>query len=152
MKPLWQGVLVGVFAYLLFMVTTAPAAKIVSFVQPQGIRFSAIEGSLWSGSAALVDVPPVQLTHVRWSFRPFSLFVGQIGYAVEGQLQGQKVEARIGSSFLGKPYISDVRGRLAAKDLPALLGQKQLQLSGELAFDIADVEWPGSGYPALEGT
>jgi len=152
MKPLWRGMLVGVVAYLLFMVATAPAAKILSFVQPQGIRFSGIEGSLWSGRAALVTVSPLQLTEARWSFRPFTLFVGKPGFAVEGQLQGQRIEAYVGSSFLGNPYVSDVRGRVAAKDLPGLLGLGQLQLAGELEFDIADVEWPESGYPALEGT
>ena len=152
MKPLWQGVLLGAVAYFLFIVTTAPAARIVSYVQPQGIHFSVIDGSLWSGSAALVNASPVQLTDVRWSFRPFALFVGQFEFAVEGQLQGRRIEAYIGSSFLGNPYVSDVRGRLAAKDLPGLLGQNQLQLGGELEFDIADVEWPESGYPALSGT
>jgi hypothetical protein len=117
MKPLWQGVLLGVVAYLFFVVATAPAVKILSFVQPEGIRFAGTAGSVWSVSAALVAVSPVQLTDVRWSFRPFSLFVGQLEFAVEGQLQGQRVEAHAGSSLLGKPYVSDVRGRVAANDL-----------------------------------
>ncbi len=152
MKSLWRGVLVGVPAYLLFLVTTAPAAKVLPFVQPQGIRYSGIEGSLWSGRAALVDVSPVQLTDTRWSFRPFALFAGQLEFAVEGQLQGQRVEAYAGSSFLGNPYVSDVRGRVAANDMLKLLGLDRLQLAGELEFDIAEVEWPESGYPALGGT
>jgi len=152
MKPLWQGVLLGVVAYLFFMVATAPAAKILSFVQPRDIRFAGTAGSVWSGSAALVAVSPVQLTDVRWSFRPFSLFAGQLEFAVEGQLQGRRVEAHAGSSLLGNPYVADVRGRIAANDLLSLLGLAQLQLAGMLEFDIADVKWPESGYPALAGT
>jgi len=152
MKPGWRSMVLGVVAYLLFMVTTAPAAKILSFVQPQGIGLSGIEGSLWSGRAALVTVSPLQLTDIRWSFRLFPLFVGQLEFAVEGQFQGKPVEAYVGSSFLGTPYVSDVRGQVAAEDLPGLLGLSLLQLSGELEFDIADVEWSESGYPALGGT
>ena len=152
MKPLWRSVLVGVVAYLLFLVTTAPAAKILPLVQPQGVHFSGIDGTLWSGSAALVAVSPVQLTETRWSFRPFSLFAGQFGFAVEGQLQGQRVEAYVGSSFLGTPLVSDVRGLVDANAVLNLLGLNQLQLAGKLNFDIANVEWPESGYPALGGT
>jgi general secretion pathway protein N len=152
MKPVWRGVLTGVVAYLLFLVMTAPAAKILSFVQPQGIRFAGVDGTLWSGSAALASVSPVQLTDARWSFRPFALFIGQLAFVIEGQLYGQSVEAYAGSSFLGNPYVSDVRGRVAASDLLNLLGLGQLQLAGMLEFDIADVEWPESGYPALDGT
>ena len=118
MKPLWRGTLLGLVAYLLFMVTSAPAAKILSYVQPQGIHLSGIEGSLWSGHAALVTVSPLQLTDARWSFRLFPLFIGQLEFSVAGQLQGQRVEAYVGSSFLGNPYVSDVRGRVAAKHLP----------------------------------
>lgn len=151
MKPVWRGVLTGIGAYLLFLLMTAPAAKILSFMQPQGIRFSGIEGSLWSGTAAMVSATPVQLADASWSLRPFALFIGQLEFAVEGQLQGQKIQAYAGRSLLGNAYVSDVRGRMAANELVRLLDLGQLQLAGMLEFDIADVEWPESGYPALAG-
>jgi len=152
MKPLWQGVLLGVAAYLFFMLATAPAAKVLPLVQPRGVSIAGINGSLWSGHAALVTAAPVQLTDVHWRFRPLALFVGQLGFTVTGDLQGQRVKANAGNGFPGDPQLSDVQGRIAASTLLNLLGLHQPQLGGMLEFDIADIDWPASGYPALEGT
>ncbi|MFQ5643205.1 MAG: type II secretion system protein N [Thiogranum sp.] len=152
MKPLWQGVLSGVVAYLFFMVVTAPAVKVLPLVQPEGVRATGVDGTLWSGRAARVAVPAVQLTDVRWRFRPLALFIGQVRFAIEGSLQGQRIEADAGSSFLGKPRASDVRGRMAASELLKLPGLQQVRLDGMLDFDISEVEWPDSGYPAVAGT
>lgn len=152
MKPRWRGVLIGVTAYLVFMISNAPAAKILPWVQPEGVRIAGVEGSLWSGQAAQVSVAPVQLESLRWEFRPFSLFLGQLGFALEAELLGRPVQADVGSSFLGTPRVSDVRGRIAAADLLRLLGvTQQVGLAGELDFDISQVVWPEAGYPAFEG-
>lgn len=153
MKPRWRGVLIGVLAYLIFMVSNAPAAKVLSWVQPEGVRIAGVDGSLWSGQAALVSVAPVQLESLRWEFRPFALFVGQLGFALEADLLGRPVQADVGSSFLGTPKVSDVRGHIAAADLLRMLGvTQQVGLAGELDFAIDRVEWPEAGaYPALQG-
>ena len=152
MKSYWRGLLIGVTAYLLFMVVGAPAAKVLSWVQPDGVHIAGVEGSLWSGQAALVSVAPVQLESLRWQFRPFALLVGQLGYALQADLQGNPVQADVGSSFLGTPRVSDVRGRIAAADLLRMLGVPQhVGLAGDLEFDISKVVWADSGYPALQG-
>jgi general secretion pathway protein N len=147
-------VLVGAVAYLLFLVMAAPAAKVLPLFQPrlQNIQLAGVEGSLWSGKAAQVDVSPLQLKDVRWSFRPFGLFVGRAVFNVRGQLQGQRIKAKVGSTLLGKPYLSDLRGRISANDLIYWLGLKPVQLDGQLDFHIDDVEWSESGLPAMAGT
>ena len=154
MKPWWRSVLVGTVAYLLFLLMAAPAAKVWPLFQSrlQNIQLAGIEGSLWSGKAAQLDVSPLQLKDVRWSFRPFSLFVGRAEFKIHGQLQAQEIKAKVGSTLLGKPYLSDLRGRIRANDLFYWLGLKQVQLDGPLSFHIDDVEWSESGLPAMAGT
>ena len=154
MNPMWRSVLVGTVAYLLFLVMAAPAAKVLPLFQSQlqSIQLAGIEGSLWSGEAAQVDVSPLQLKDVRWSFRPFSLFVGRAEFKIHSQLEAQKIRAKVGSTFLGRPYLSDLRGRIRANDLLYWLGLKHVQLDGPLDFHIDDVQWPESGLPAMAGT
>ncbi len=152
MRPLWQGLSLGVVAYLFFMLATAPAAKILSLVQPEGLRATAVAGSLWSGQAAQLALPPLQLNDVHWQIRPLLLFAGRLSFVVRGQLQGQRIKAHAGVSLLGNPQLSDVRGRVTAQDLMNLLGLRQVQPGGMLSFVIAEVAWPEAGYPALEGT
>jgi len=154
MKAWWRSVLAGAVAYLLFLLVAAPAAKVWPLFQSQlqNIRLADIEGSLWSGKAAQLDVPPLQLKDVRWRFRPFGLFVGRAVFNVRGQLQAQRIRAKVGATFLGRPYLSDLRGRISANDLFYWLGLKQVQLGGQLDFHIDDVEWSESGLPAMAGT
>jgi len=153
MKPWWRSVLVGAVAYLLFLLMAAPAAKVLPLFQSQlqNIQLAGIEGSLWSGKAAQLDVSPLQLKDVRWSFRPFGLFVGRAVFKIHGQLQAQRIKAKVGSTLLGRPYLSDLRGRISANDLFYWLGLKQVQLDGQLDFHIEDVEWSESGLPAMTG-
>ena len=56
----------GIAAYVLFLVVTAPAAKVIPYFesQLQGARLAGLSGTLWSGRALQVSVPPVQLTQV----------------------------------------------------------------------------------------
>jgi general secretion pathway protein N len=154
MKPLWRGVLAGVAAYLLFILVTAPAAKFLPYLQARlhGVQLSGVDGSLWSGRALLVQAPPVQLNDVSWSLRPLALLTGQFEFAVEGELRGNRVQARAGSSLLGRPFLTDVKGRVTAADLLHWLGQRQVKLAGDLDFDIEEVAFAESGVPALAGT
>jgi len=154
MKPWWRSVLLGTVAYLLFLLMAAPAVKVLPLFQSrlQNIQLAGVEGSLWSGKAAQLDVSPLQLKDVHWSFRPFSLFVGRAEFKVRGQLQAQRIKAKVGSTLLGRPYLSDLRGRVSANDLFYWLGLKQVQLGGQLHFHIDEVEWPESGLPAMAGT
>ena len=154
MNPWWRSALVGALAYLLFVVMTAPAAKVLPLFQSQlqHIRLAGLEGSLWSGKAAQLDVSPLQFKDVNWRFRPFGLFSGRAVFNVDGQLQAQRIKAKAGGTLLGRPYLSDVKGRISANDLFYWLGLKQVQLGGQLDFDIDDVEWAESGLPAMAGT
>ena len=154
MNPWWRSVLLGAVAYLLFLVMTAPAAKVLPLFQSQlqHVQVAGIEGSLWSGKAAQVDVSALRLQDVKWRLRPFALFVGRAVFKINGHLQAQRIRAKAGSTFLGTPYLSDVKGSIAANELLRLLGIHQLQLGGQLDFDIDDVEWVESGLPAMTGS
>jgi general secretion pathway protein N len=156
MKPAWRGVLTGVVAYLLFLVVSAPAAKVLPWLQPRmpDVQFSVVDGSLWSGRALTVQAAPVQLNDVSWSLRPLALLTGRLEFAVDAELRGREVEGRAGRALFGQPYLAAVQGRVAASDLLRWSGQRQqVKLAGDLAFDLERVVWAAqAGVPAIAGT
>jgi general secretion pathway protein N len=155
MKNIWRWLLPGAVVYLVFLVVAAPADKLLPLVQPQlqGVRLSGVEGRLWSGQAMQVSVASVQLSDVRWSFRPLALLLGRAEFSVSGQLQGQAVQGRAGSTVLGRVYLSDVQGRLAASDLLLYWQQlKQVSADGYLDFSLDEVRLSETGVPAVAGT
>ncbi|MGD2073921.1 MAG: type II secretion system protein N [Gammaproteobacteria bacterium] len=149
---LWHGVALGVGAYLLFMIVTAPAARVLPWVQPEGVQLAGLEGSLWSGSAALVTATPVQLQDLHWQLQPFALLLGRAEARLEARLEGRPVSARVGEGLFGSPYMADVNATVAASDLLRWLRLNQVAADGNLTLELSEVQWPAGTVPALTGT
>jgi hypothetical protein len=151
---LWQGVLTGVAAYVLFLLATAPAAKLVPLVQPRlgGVQLAGVDGSLWSGSAALATADPVQLQDLQWRFRPLALLLGRAEVALDANWQGRPAAALAGKALFGGTYLADVSATVPAPDVLRWLKVKQVSVEGNLALDLARLEWAqGGGLPAVTG-
>lgn len=151
---LWQGALTGVAAYLFFLLITAPAAKVVPLLQPrlEGVQLAGVDGSLWSGSAALVSVRPLQLQDLRWRFRPLALLLGRAEVALQASWQGRPVAALAGKPLFGGPYLADVSATVAASDALGLVRAKQVTVDGNLALELQRVQWTaGVAVPAVTG-
>jgi general secretion pathway protein N len=155
MTSVWRYVTTAVAAYVLFLVLTAPAAKLLPMFQSQlpAVQLSGVTGTLWSGQAAQLIVQSVPLTGVSWELRPVALFFGAMEYQVEGQLNGQPLALRLGRSLFSGAYVSDISARIAASDLLYWSGLKQVGVNGQLQFNIEEVEGiGGDGLPAVGGT
>ena len=153
MKP-WQAVLTGVAAYVVFLLATAPAAKLLPLVQPRlgGVQLAGVDGTLWSGSAALVTANPVQLQDVQWRLRPLLLLLGRAEVALEASWQGRPAAALAGKALFGGSYLADVSATLPAPDVLRWLEVRQVSVEGNLALDLARLEWPADGaLPAITG-
>lgn len=153
MTSYWRLTLVGLAAYVLFLVMTAPAAKLLPVLQPQmpQVQFSGISGSLWSGRAQLVRSGRVSLDDVRWRFRPLALFTAALEVGLEAQFIGQALRADAGVGAFSGPYVSDLSGSLPASEVLALAGVSVAQLQGQVTFDIDRVTGLGAGLPAVAG-
>ena len=153
MKP-WQAVLTGVAAYVVFLLATAPAAKLLPLVQPRlgGVQLAGVDGTLWSGSAAVAAANPVQLQDVQWRLRPLALLLGRAEVALEASWQGRPAAALAGKALFGGSYLADVSATLPAPDVLRWLEVRQVSVEGNLALDLARLEWPADGaLPAITG-
>ncbi len=144
---------IGIVAYVLFLLITAPAAKIIPYFesQLQGVRLAGISGTLWSGRALQVSVPPVQLMHVGWQFKPLALLLGSVAFQLDGQLSGHTFSARAGRDLFSGPFLTDVTGSVPAVDLMYWAGLSAVELDGQLDFDIDDIEFSSGSVPAVAG-
>lgn len=143
----------GIAAYCLFLLLTAPAAKLIPYFQSQlqPASLAGISGSLWSGKALQASVPPLQLNDVHWRFRPLSLLLGAVEFGIDGQLEGRPVSAVVGHSLFSGSYLADVEGSAAAMDLLYWAGLGGVELTGQLEFALDDVEFSGAAVPAVAG-
>ncbi len=154
MTQRWLLVLVGIATFMLFLLVSAPAAKVLPWLEPQlpQIHGAGISGSIWSGGAQQLSVGSVPLTDVRWHLRPLALFKGALEVAMDARLNDQPVRANLGRGVFSGAYLSDVTGRMAAADLLFMTGLNLAELGGEMDFDIQRVVGLGQGFPAVAGT
>lgn len=155
MNHVWRFALLGAAVYLLFLALTAPAAKLLPWLQPQlpGLQMSGVAGSLWSGRAQRLQAGGVQLDEVHWHWRPLALFTGALEFGVEAGLNGQPLAAHAGSRLFSGPYLAAVTGSIPAADLLSLAGMRLAEPVGQVTFDIDKVTGLGSSnsFPAVAG-
>jgi general secretion pathway protein N len=153
MKSWWRLAVAGLAAFVLFVVLSAPAAKLLPYFQPQlpGVQFSGVTGSLWSGRAVRVGAGAVQLSKVHWSLRPLALFKGALEFSIDADQGGHPLTGRAGIGVLSGIYVADVVGQLAASDLLYWSGMTGIGLDGQLDFAIDTIEEIGAGLPAVAG-
>lgn len=155
MKAVWRLLPAGIAAYVLFLVLSAPAAKLLPYLQPHlsGVRLAGVSGTLWSGRAAQLTIGSVPLTGVNWGLRPLALLTGAVEYRVKAQLNGQPLTAHVGRGLFAGAYVSDVSVRVAASDLLFWSGLHQVGVDGDLLVHLDEVEnIDAGGLPAVAGT
>jgi general secretion pathway protein N len=154
MKSWWRLLVAGLAAYAVFLVLSAPAAKLLPYLQARlpGVQFAAPSGTLWSGQAVRVGAGAVQLDRLRWRLRPLALFKGALEFSLDAELGGRPLTGRAGMGVFSGAYLSDVVGQVVASDLLYWTGMTQVKLDGQLDFAIDAIKGIGSGLPAVAGT
>lgn len=91
MKGLSKGLALGLAAFLVFLLVTAPARLVVPFL-PATLRVVDLEGTVWSASARGVRIHQLDLGQVEWRLHPLPLAWATLSarVSVNGrQLQGE---------------------------------------------------------------
>lgn len=106
---------------VLLTLPASVAYKIGSNRLPAGVQFKGIEGSIWSGRAAQLEIKGVSLGQLSWQIDKTSPLVAQVA------LEGPEVRAT-GSIALRERGIYEARNLVV--DAPARLLEKALGLPG----------------------
>lgn len=74
MKRPWSLVALGVLAYLAFAIVTLPASVVIPRVQPAGVVLAGLDGTVWNGSAQVLQLGGSHIGSVGWNVHVLPLF------------------------------------------------------------------------------
>ncbi len=83
----WQWIVLGIIAYLGFVIAYLPAVHIASIVSEQSkqqVRLSSVSGTLFNGKAMSLEAAGFQINNVEWSLNPWALIALRANIDVKG--------------------------------------------------------------------
>jgi hypothetical protein len=135
----------GAACFVFFVIAFFPARAAFSLL-PGEISAFGVNGTLWSGSARIINVSGQQLRNTEWDLTLPRLLLGQLSGDFKtrwpgGFLEGTGSISVFGNISLGETTANfDAAMLTSAFNLPDLSGQVSVQLQ-ELALDSLE-EWP----------
>lgn len=136
-------IIIGVVCYLLFSLVLTPASWWLKLAPiPAELQLGKVDGTLWQGDIAALRYRQLQLTDVRWTFKPLALFSGKLQFNVNsGSLQDATAPyiSALASYGFGGAALSDTLVKMPVAQLVPLLPLPlPVAASGELVLDIAE--------------
>ena len=116
MPSRWSLIALGIGAYFAFTLASFPAATAYRWFAPDAIRLAGIEGTVWSGQAAIGSVAELPFTDVRWHVRPLPLLIGRMSADLQTRLADGFVNAHVSAT----PSVVEIGGLKASTSLPTL--------------------------------
>ncbi len=142
MSRRWQRfLLLGAAAWLLFLVATFPAAHAYRLLQEHlpGVVLSGIEGTLWSGSADLLQAHGVRLENLEWEMRLWPLLLGRLDVALQVREKELQLKGHLGRTIGGALYLEQLQGRIPISRIQELTPYRVPELGGVLRFENLEI-------------
>jgi general secretion pathway protein N len=138
----WRLVIVGVVAYLVFLIMDTPArvVKDLAAGAESGLALHGVEGSVWDGRAAQIDYKGVGFGATRWQARPAALLLGRLEYQLDFQDAQGTGGGTFGRSLTGRLYAHDLDARVEMQKFNPLLDDAfSVRVAGSLRLEMQDV-------------
>lgn len=144
----WIGItLIGVVAYLGFLVAHLPAAAAYGWVQEQiPARLYGVDGTVWDGRAAAVIDGPRRIDDVAWEIRPWSLFTGTLSTSLSARIPDGEVSGHFDVGIDNSLRVRDLRLNAPVDTLLGWAGRGSMTSTaagrGEILLRSAYVDGP----------
>jgi len=147
-KRAWPLLVIGAVTYLLVMVVTFPAARLVPLLERQvaGLSVHAVAGSAFSGQAAQLLYQGLDFGHLNWQFRPAGLLLGRVEFHIELTDPANPGQANISFTPWGRVYGQDIEVVLSSDRLVNHYSPVPVKTSGEILLQIATF-WLAGEFP-----
>ena len=145
--------LTAVIAYLVFLLTTIPATIINTVLGDDSpVIMQGLSGTLWNGEAYSISIDDsIELQHTQWSLSAWKLLSGRVAVQTTTHYQNNIISTEIGSSFLGRVFVNDLRAQLNASDMAQLAAIPLAQIDGLISLNIENAEWKQGELPLANG-
>lgn len=154
MKRALRYAALGVGLYALFVLLMVPASWLYRHgLQSRlgGVTLYGVHGTLWSGGAAVLHSPAVQLDKLHWQLHPWALLWGRVEAALDFRYQdapGRLVAAR---SLSGDWHARNVDLDMPAQSLMPMLRMPGAELGGRLSLHLDSATVKQGRVIAAEG-
>ena len=110
MKRVWPLLVIGALAYLLVLVVTFPATRVVPLLERQvaGVSLHAVAGSVFSGEAGHLVYQGLDFGELTWQIKPEALLLGRLAYHLELAGSANPGHADIAFTPWGHVYGKDI--------------------------------------------
>ena len=140
-----RWIALGAGAYLAFAAAIFPADVAYRWFAPGEFRLSGVQGTVWSGSAALGSAGPLGFHGIQWRVRPWTVLLARPGGSFETGLGDGFLQAdvRVG------PGAVSLTGVRASCSLSALAPALPIAgIRGQVSLELAELAvrdgWPAS--------
>ena len=145
-----RWMVLGAGAYLAFAMALFPADVAWRWLAADDLRLAGVQGTVWSGRAALASAGPLGFRDVRWQVRPWSLLLARPAGRVESGLGDGfiQTEVRIGGNEIvltGLTASCSLSALASALPIAGIRGQVSLQLTELVLHD----GWPAAARGQL---
>ncbi len=152
MKKWLRFLLLGLIAYILFLLVTFPAAYAYRLVQNHlaGIQLGGVEGTVWSGSARVLKTDGFHLQNVGWEVRFLPLLLGRLELKLDSADKEIKFSTYAGRTLGGTVYLRGLQSQVSIATLQAMTPYSVPALQGQLISE--DLEISLSDGMVVKGT
>lgn len=139
----YAWIALGIGAYLAFALSLFPAATAYRLFAPEELRLSGIDGTLWSGTAALGSAAGFPLHDISWNLNALPLLGGRASGRVQARLSDGFVETSVSASS-SRTVLSDLQASTSIAALRPLLPLQNTEGVLSLAMNRLQLEegWP----------
>jgi len=156
MKRVVGYVVLGLLAYVAFLIATLPAEQALVQLKAQlpaetkTLRAAGLSGSIWSGRADVLEVAGQRLDKVRWQLKPWSMLGGKLGLVLF--LDGKEIagQADLVVSQDGTVALADVDLRLPADRLSTMF-KLPVGLGGQFTVKLDNAQLQGNQLQRING-
>lgn len=149
MSRWWHYVLVGLVAWLVFLIWRLPASVAYSFVNESSnlpVKLSGLQGTLWQGQAAQVVYQKQSLGSANWELSPWSLLLTSLS----GEIQLNQGDGYLKSGIQravtgGETEFSAVEARIPLATIQPHLKNVPVPLEGSLSVKLNSLAVGESG-------
>jgi len=147
-KRAWPLLAIGALAYLLILIVTFPAARLVPLLQRQvaGLSLHAVAGSVFSGQAAQLVCQGLDFGRLTWQVRPAVLLLGRVEFHIELTDPANPGHANIAITPWGNVYGRDIELMLSPDRLANHYSPVPVKTSGSMLLQIDTFKVAG-GFP-----
>lgn len=148
-------VLLGLIAYLVFMVIQFPATTLFGLLAQRvpDLTLQQAQGSILQGSAHHLRVQDVEIKSLSWRWRPLDLITGRIKYQLTAEDPVLALTGSISMDWNRRFEFHDLSGRLPLTRVISLVNRASPPLEGLLELDLATLRLDEKGLPhTVQGT